>query len=185
MNSQRKRIIISEIQYWKKNKLLPEHYCDFLITLYAQGELEEAESLKNEKGILEKGRSKDLRKMIVYTVLTIAFSSMLFMVNEYPVIIIGTASLFVLILLVKLMLTKQFRTAVMPFTYIIAAFMLLGICLKVWFSFFEGENMILLGILMLNSVLWLFAGRLLQLLYFTISGAAGLLLIIGFMLMSY
>ncbi|MDW0108970.1 hypothetical protein [Sporosarcina aquimarina] len=185
MNSQRKRIIISEIQYWKKNKLLPEHYCDFLITLYAQGEIEEAENLKNEKGILESGRSKDVRKMIVYTFLTIAFSSMLIMFNEYPVIIIGAASLFVLILLVKLMLTKEFQKAVIPFTYIITAFMLLGISLKVWFTFFEGENMMLFGILMLNSILWLFAGRLLQLLYFTISGAAGLLLIIGFLLMSY
>ena len=38
MNPQRKRMIISEIKYWKQNKLLPEHYCDFLITLYAQGE---------------------------------------------------------------------------------------------------------------------------------------------------
>ena len=38
MNQQRKRMIISEIKYWKQNKLLPEHYCDFLITLYAQGE---------------------------------------------------------------------------------------------------------------------------------------------------
>ena len=37
MNPQRKRMIISEIKYWKQNKLLPAHYCDFLITLYAKG----------------------------------------------------------------------------------------------------------------------------------------------------
>ena len=54
MNAQRKRIIISEIQYWKKNRLLPEHYCDFLITLYAQGETDETEIEKVDKGILEK-----------------------------------------------------------------------------------------------------------------------------------
>ena len=51
MNQQRKRIIISEIKYWKNNKLLPEHYCDFLITLYAQGE-EETEEIKVPKSIL-------------------------------------------------------------------------------------------------------------------------------------
>lgn len=33
--SQDKRtMIIQEILYWKKNKLLPEHYCDFLLNLY-------------------------------------------------------------------------------------------------------------------------------------------------------
>ena len=41
--------------------------------------------------------------------------------------------------------------------------------------------MLLIGLLMLNCVLWIFAGRRLQLLYFTISGVAGLLLIFGFL----
>ena len=33
MNENRKQIIINEIIYWKKNELLPEHYCDFLLAL--------------------------------------------------------------------------------------------------------------------------------------------------------
>ncbi len=40
MNDRKKTLIISEIKYWKQNKLLPAHYCDFLIALYAQGEEE-------------------------------------------------------------------------------------------------------------------------------------------------
>ena len=38
MNETRKKIIIQEIKYWKKSKLLPEKYCDFLLTLYSGGE---------------------------------------------------------------------------------------------------------------------------------------------------
>ncbi|ARK29345.1 hypothetical protein [Halalkalibacter krulwichiae] len=38
MDKHRKEIIIREIQYWKKSKLLPDHYCDFLLTLYSEGE---------------------------------------------------------------------------------------------------------------------------------------------------
>jgi hypothetical protein len=34
---QKTKIILHEIMYWKKNKLLPDHYCDFLITLYTEG----------------------------------------------------------------------------------------------------------------------------------------------------
>lgn len=32
-----KKIILKEIEYWKKNKILPKHYCDFLTTLYTEG----------------------------------------------------------------------------------------------------------------------------------------------------
>lgn len=185
MNAQRKRIIISEIHYWKKNRLLPEHYCDFLITLYAQGDAEAAADVKIEKAILEKERYSVTKKMIMLVILAVGLSALMFTIGNYPVIMIATASIFVLGLLVRLIMSKPFRSALIPFTYIIAAFMLLAISLKVWFAFFEGETMLLLGILMLNSILWLFAGRLLKLLYFTISGAAGLLMIIGFLLISY
>ncbi|REB09999.1 hypothetical protein DVB69_04115 [Sporosarcina sp. BI001-red] len=185
MNAQRKRIIMSEIHYWKKNRLLPEHYCDFLITLYTQGDEQSATDVKVEKAILEKERSSVTKKMILLVILATGLCALMFTVGNYPIIMITVSSIFVLGLLIRLMMSKPFRSALIPFTYIIAAFMLLGISLKVWFAFFEGETMLLLGILMLNSILWLFSGRLLKLLYFTISGAAGLLMIIGFLLISY
>jgi hypothetical protein len=34
---QKTKVILQEIDYWKKNKLLPAHYCDFLTTLYTEG----------------------------------------------------------------------------------------------------------------------------------------------------
>ena len=36
MNESRKQIIINEIGYWKKNQILPEQYCDFLLALYTK-----------------------------------------------------------------------------------------------------------------------------------------------------
>ncbi|WP_102345567.1 hypothetical protein [Bacillus sp. Marseille-P3661] len=41
MNKTRKDIILKEIHYWKEHHLLPEHYCNFLITLYTEGSAEE------------------------------------------------------------------------------------------------------------------------------------------------
>lgn len=35
MNQERRQIIVKEINYWQRNKLLPDHYCDFLLNLYA------------------------------------------------------------------------------------------------------------------------------------------------------
>ncbi|MBD3917974.1 hypothetical protein H8B09_04345 [Paenibacillus sp. PR3] len=42
MDQQRRKVIVQEIEYWHKSKLLPDHYCDFLLNLYA----EQAEQVK-------------------------------------------------------------------------------------------------------------------------------------------
>ncbi len=34
MEREKKKIIVTEIESWRKSKLLPEHYCDFLLNLY-------------------------------------------------------------------------------------------------------------------------------------------------------
>ncbi|MBC8079356.1 MAG: hypothetical protein H7X86_03365, partial [Gorillibacterium sp.] len=38
MDTDKRKIIIHEIEYWRKNRLLPEQYCDFLQNLYREGE---------------------------------------------------------------------------------------------------------------------------------------------------
>ncbi|MGY0692897.1 hypothetical protein ACW2QC_08910 [Virgibacillus sp. FSP13] len=38
MAEERIATIIKEINYWKRHKLLPEMYCDFLLALYSNGE---------------------------------------------------------------------------------------------------------------------------------------------------
>lgn len=131
MNAQRKKIIMAEIYYWKQNKLLPEHYCDFLLTLYTQGDHDE--EIRAEDAVL----SKEKKKM-----------------NN--------------------------RVFIKQFLYILIAFAVLGLTLKLWNHFFAGNMMMLVGLLILNCLLWLLAGRLAKLLYFTISGAAGLVLIVFF-----
>lgn len=38
MSEQKKKIIIGEIEYWRRTHLLPGKYCDFLLNLYTEGE---------------------------------------------------------------------------------------------------------------------------------------------------
>jgi predicted nucleic acid-binding Zn ribbon protein len=78
MNPQRKRIIISEIKYWKQNKLLPEHYCDFLITLYAQGEGDDAIVSKSKDAIFDKEKKKVNRTIIQLTLIAILVGGSMF-----------------------------------------------------------------------------------------------------------
>ncbi|WP_409341314.1 hypothetical protein [Paenibacillus sp. MBLB4367] len=34
MDKEKRKLIVTEIEQWRRSKLLPEHYCDFLINLY-------------------------------------------------------------------------------------------------------------------------------------------------------
>ncbi|MBD2869500.1 hypothetical protein [Paenibacillus arenilitoris] len=38
MNQDRRQIIVKEIDHWRRSKLLPDQYCDFLLNLYADQE---------------------------------------------------------------------------------------------------------------------------------------------------
>ncbi len=38
MDDQKRKLIITEIESWRKNHLLPEHYCIFLLNLYTEGD---------------------------------------------------------------------------------------------------------------------------------------------------
>lgn len=38
----KRKIILQEIAHWRRNKVLPEHYCDFLMNLYQEDHSEEA-----------------------------------------------------------------------------------------------------------------------------------------------
>lgn len=49
MDNQRKSIIIKEIHLWKKTGLLPEHYCNYLLALYSEGEIIESKDLDDNK----------------------------------------------------------------------------------------------------------------------------------------
>ncbi|QTD41670.1 hypothetical protein [Sporosarcina sp. Te-1] len=184
MNAQRKRIIITEIQYWKQNKLLPEHYCDFLITLYARGEEDGTEEMKGSKGILEHEKKTRVGRVIAISLLTILVFGGMFLLKNYSVWPMSAAAVLATILLIISLGKSRVSSNFTSLLYILSAFLLLGLSLKVWMIFFETETMLLIGLLVLNCVLWLFAGRLLKLLYFTISGSVGLLLIIGFLFLS-
>ena len=181
MNPQRKRMIISEIKYWKENKLLPEHYCDFLITLYTQGENE----IKIVEGVLLKEKKKLNRTIIVLTMLTTLISVCMFVFIHHPILTLSLAAFVIFLFLLSTLRKSTVQMRITPLLYILASFLLLFMSLKLWMVFFDGNRMLLIGLLILNCSLWLIAGRLHKLAYLTISGIVGLLLIIGFLIVSF
>lgn len=181
MSLQRKQIIMNEIAFWKKNKLLPEHYCDFLLALYAQGENSEDEQTENaSKGVLAK---KQKNKVILYIVIglltTILIASLFVMTTAVfiPIILVAIAILSFLYIATKLAKNDSVMT---PLLFVFSALLLLALSFKVWDIYLGDEPLILIGLIFGNCLLWLFSGLLMKLVYFSISGILGLLLIIGY-----
>jgi len=46
MEADKRKIIIREIENWRGSKLLPEHYCDFLLNLYLEDKAEPSKKWK-------------------------------------------------------------------------------------------------------------------------------------------
>lgn len=49
MDSERTKIIINEIKIWKKSRMLPEKYCDYLLALYTKGDQRHEDVLEQKK----------------------------------------------------------------------------------------------------------------------------------------
>jgi len=56
MDEQRRRTIIAEIEHWRRNQLLPEHYCIFLLNLYTEGE-HSPSSAATDKSVRKSGKA--------------------------------------------------------------------------------------------------------------------------------
>ncbi len=183
MNERRKKIILSEIEYWKRNNLLPGHYCDFLSTLYTGGE-EDVKDLKGQNAsILHK--EKRNKRLILSSVigLSILLAIFMYLINDFSSLLLGVIGIVVLLGYATFKSVR--KSAYLPFIYIAGAFLLLTMSLKLWSLYFSEQPMLLVGLLILNCVMWLFTGRLLKLLYFTLSGAFGLIAIIFFIFFQF
>lgn len=57
MDRDKKQIILAEIEHWRRSKLLPEQYCDFLQNLYSDEKVKPSHSL-NPLGLIQQGNLK-------------------------------------------------------------------------------------------------------------------------------
>lgn len=185
MDNQRKQIIISEIKHWKESKLLPEHYCDFLLALYSRGEELDDSNSKPFVPVLSQQKNKT-NKTILYLLLLVVFCTLsLFLFDNGSTLAFSVSVATLLSLLVYARSANAKKSESVPFIYIASAFILLMLSLKLWTVYFEGQTILLIGLLIVNCLLWIIAGRVLNLIYFIISGIAGILLMAFFLITQF
>lgn len=181
MANQRKQIIINEIAFWKQNKLLPEHYCDFLMTLYTEGEYQGKEMIGDAKqSVKAQEKRKGRWVFILFPVLAILFFALLFTMETIWLISIPAGLLAAASIAGAFYYAKK-KELLAPILYISGALILFGLSVKLSLAYFPENNTALYSVLIGNCLFWLLSGMTMKLIYFTVSGILGFLAIIIYM----
>lgn len=169
MKDNRKIIILKEIHFWKRNRLLPEQYCDYLIALYSEGE-EVQEVKKNKKKIVSKETMFSLLflTIIILMIVITYITAISFRMQTLFL------SFFVIILLASLYYFKKEKLDPMVI-YITAAFVMLLYSVQIHNAFFNKGTISLHILLLINSFFWLIGGIWGKRLFFIISGSIAML----------
>lgn len=180
MSNEKKKIIVNEITFWKQNKLLPEHYCDFLMTLYTGGD-HENEGLKGDasKAIKAQEKRKNISKYSLIPLIAIVLVVLLFTLDIVWLtsIIAGAAAIVCLFGAFYFAKKNQLLT---PILHVSAALLFLAVTVRICLTYFPQNNAVLFGALAVNCIMWLASGLKLKIAYFTISGALGIVSIVVF-----
>ena len=165
MQDSRKQIIVNEIHYWKENRLIPEQYCDFLLALYTEGNVQEK-------------TDKSSKKTVLFFLLLIPSAIFLFYFTELSLILqMVLAFIFVLVgIYCTYYLAKKGLIFQIPL--ICTAFIILFVSVEITLTYTSDHIFILYMVLGANCLLWLVTGIKLKQLYLSISGVAGLLLLV-------
>ncbi|WP_264803261.1 hypothetical protein [Cytobacillus sp. NCCP-133] len=169
MNESRKQIIVNELLFWKKSRMLPDQYCDYLLALYTEGN-QPKDTRKEKKG-------KTLLFINLFFLLLIPVSVFLIHFTELS-IILQTVILF---LFVFAGIFAVFYFSAKRLSYhipiISAAFILLNGSVEFVSVKYGDIPLMLFCTLIINSLLWLAAGWKLRIHYFAVSSILGLIVI--------
>ena len=168
---EKKQIIINEIEHWKKSRLLPEVYCDFLLSLYSEGE---------EKAISNSRFPSSYIKQGIYLFIILSFiiaTTVVIYITEFtPFMQMGilTVSLFLSLGFAIFYFSK--RNPISHIYIVLATFMSFFYMINISDLFFQNDANILGGLIAVLCIIWFFAGWKWKLYYLYIAGGTGIIL---------
>jgi hypothetical protein len=170
-NHGRQALILKEIKFWKQNKMLPDHYCDYLMALYSNGE----ENLSNPP--LKKSKMKMMYLNILFSAVIMSISLFVIYFTELSVVL-QTAILTGFVVLLYGMEIYYSNKKISKVTFLIpAAFIILLGSIEMTEEIFRGSPLITYAVLFSNCLLWIIFGLGQRRIYFTLSGGIGSLVL--------
>lgn len=167
----RKRVIVKEIQYWKTHRLLPKEYCDFLLALYTEGE----EDVTSDKKAFP---HKSWFTFICVIILLSLLPSSVLVIYFTEISMLMQIGLHLIFLTFTAFGYWYFKKANSIYVHIaIIVFLLILFIFSVYLVQISAQQMILLHItVLLNCILWIFAGVWKKVFYLIASGIIGIVM---------
>ncbi|WP_430785216.1 hypothetical protein VBD025_10540 [Virgibacillus flavescens] len=173
MTEDRIRTIINELHYWKKNKMLPAVYCDYLLALYTNGE-----TTSEEMELKSTYKRGTVFKIVHVTLLILMLPlALLIMYTTYfsTYLQVGILLLFIVY---SFWQSRQLKLG-QEFFYSLSFTILLLLVFVT--SIFLSNTYILSSwitqlIIMLNFIGWFILGRKMNINYLTVASIFGILL---------
>ncbi|MDQ0299735.1 hypothetical protein J2S78_002155 [Salibacterium salarium] len=184
MDEERKEVIINEIKYWKTNKMLPEHYCDFLLMLYTEGE--EAEKVESAATIETPSRDKKgvLLGMMLFAFISLGLTCIIIYFTSFSLLVQTLSHIFLSILVLTMAFYIKRKDLILFHILICVGALILFLGSTTSVMNFKENNLLLSLTILLNCAVWLMAGFYWRLPYLKWGGAAGILLAILFYLLT-
>jgi hypothetical protein len=174
MNEKRREIIVKEIQYWKRSRLLPEQYCDYLLALYTEGTAVQHEyrssSATNRSYLFRLSVISITCLLMPITILVIYFTELSLVLQTIIFLIFLTICFGVMFLF-----ARERKLLHIP---LVSGALILFLASVNLSDFYFNEKGISGVVIFFNCLLWLFIGIRLKILYFTVSGIVGFILLL-------
>lgn len=182
MDAEKRKVIVREIDHWRRSKLLPEHYCDFLLNLYVDETTPKPASLMGISASSVANSNWKIWLTIMAVIAALALSALNFNSFGLPMQI-GISTLFVIICYA--FAYRQFRKSPV-ISYLFCgmssiALLLLGLYIMDLND--VGSSNAYVGYLALCSMFWLLNGFLGRMAIFQICGWLGLVGTYGWLLL--
>ncbi|RLQ98194.1 hypothetical protein [Falsibacillus albus] len=175
-NLKRKETIVNEILLWKKNRMLPDHYCDFLLALYTEGN---APSTIHDHKNIKQSQSAPMASFLKIAAISLMLIISVFVIyfTELSVLLQTTILTFFVVFILIAIFYYSNKPSFQHLLYIAFAMLLLLLTVNLCGRLFHNNIWVLYITLFFNCILWIFSSFKFALLYFRIAGFLGVMIL--------
>ncbi|MDF2963103.1 MAG: hypothetical protein K0S39_4838 [Paenibacillus sp.] len=181
---EKRKILILEIERWRKSKLLPEHYCDFLLNLYLEDTSAKPSSSNGFLGVTPSAIKNSNWKiwMVIFGVIAlISFAALNFTAFDLPMQMgVASAFLFCCYTIGSLQNKKEPLRAQILFGMASLFLLFIGVVLMRLHGIHA--PVFVIGYVVFCSLIWILTGLLARLLLFQLCGWVVLVFCYGWLL---
>jgi hypothetical protein len=168
----RQAVIINEIKFWKRNKMLPDHYCDYLLALYSNGEEH------SSKPPIIKNKMNMMYMNILFSLVVMSVSLFVTYFTELSVVLQTAILTGFVVLLFGMGIYYSKKKVSLAAILISSAFIILLGSIDITEEIVVGSPLSTYAVLFSNCFLWIVLGLGYRHIYFTLSGGIGSLVLI-------